>query len=122
MLFRSADESPDQLMIAITDPGKSEEVIPHHEEFREVFLNPVDIGGRYSALSYPGLVPAAIAGVDLDALLASAGQALAGSREPEPTRNAAVVLGLALGVLARSGRDKLTLVVDAPIHGLGAWV
>ena len=65
-------ETPGGLIAAITDPGKSLEAIPHHDEFREVFLNPPDIGGRYSALTYVGLVPASLIGLDLDALLASA--------------------------------------------------
>ena len=65
-------EKPGGLMAVITDPGKSFEAIPHHDEFRDVFLNPPDIGGRYSALTYVGLVPASLIGLDLDALLASA--------------------------------------------------
>ena len=64
--------------MAITDPGKSVEAIPHHDDLREVFLNPPDIGGRYSALTYVGLVPASLIGLDLDALLASASAMLGG--------------------------------------------
>ena len=65
-------EQPGGFIAAITDPGRSLEAIPHHDGFREVFLNPPDIGGRYSALTYVGLVPASLIGLDLDALLASA--------------------------------------------------
>ncbi len=118
---RHTDESPGALMIAVTDPGRSLEAIPHHDDLREVFLNPADIGGRYSALSYPGLVPASLIGLDLDALLASAAKMLAETREPEPTRNAAVALGLAIGTLATLGRDKLTFIVDHEIAAFGAW-
>ena len=67
-----ATSSPASYFAAITDPGKSVEAIAHHDDFREVFLNPPDIGGRYSALTYVGLVPASLIGIDLDALLASA--------------------------------------------------
>ena len=119
---RRSDESPGAMMIAVTDPGRSVEAIPRHDDFREVFLNPVDIGGRFSALSYPGLVPASIIGLDLDALLASAGAMLAQSREPEPERNAPLALGITMGALARQGRDKLTFVIDPEIATLGAWL
>ena len=65
-------QSPGDFIIAITDPGKSLDSIPHVDALREYFLNPPDIGGRYSALTYVGLVPASLIGLDLDALLASA--------------------------------------------------
>ena len=116
------NEHAGELMIAITDPGKSVEAIPHHDELREVFLNPPDIGGRYSALTYVGLVPASLIGLDLDALLASA-LAMAGAcREPEPGANPGVSLGLALGTLAKGGRDKLTFLADSEITSFGAWL
>src|SRR3954468_17247052 len=109
------------LMAAITDPGKSLAAIPHHDELREVFLNPPDIGGRYSALTYVGLVPGALIGLDLDALLANATAMLGRCRDPEPTRNPGVSLGLAIGTLAREGRDKLTFLADPEIESFGAW-
>ncbi len=121
MARHDADDSPGTLMIAITDPGRSEASIPHHDDLREVFLNSPDIGGRYSAISYTGLVPASLIGLDVDALVASASSMLARSREPEPARNAAVALGLAIGTLAREGRDKLTFVIDPEIAAFGAW-
>jgi transaldolase / glucose-6-phosphate isomerase len=115
-------EHAGELMIAITDPGKPVEAIPHHDKLREVFLNPPDIGGRYSALTYVGLVPASLIGLDLDALLASA-QAMAGAcREPDPEMNPGVSLGLAIGTFARDGRDKLTILADPAIDSFGAWL
>ena len=114
-------ETPGQVIAAITDPGKSLDVIPHHDLFRAVFLNPPDIGGRYSALTYVGLVPASLIGLDLDALLASASAMLGACREPEPTANPGVSLGLALGTLAIAGRDKLTFLADDEISSFGAW-
>ena len=116
-----SDQSPGEFVIAITDPGRSVTAIPHHDELREVFLNPPDIGGRYSALSYVGLVPASLIGLDLDALLTSASTMLAACREPEPERNPGLLLGLALGELARAGRDKLTFVTDLTLASFGAW-
>jgi len=116
------NEHAGELMIAITDPGKSVEAIPHHDELREVFLNPADIGGRYSALTYVGLVPASLIGLDLDALLASA-LAMAGAcRQPDPEANPGVSLGLAIGTLAKAGRDKLTILADPTIDSFGAWL
>ena len=116
-----AFETPGAVVAAITDPGRSLEAIPHHDAFREVFLNPPDIGGRYSALTYVGLVPASLIGLDLDALLASALAMLGACREPDPAVNPGVALGVALGVFARSGHDKLTLLPDAEIAAFGAW-
>jgi transaldolase/glucose-6-phosphate isomerase len=116
------NENPGELMIAITDPGKSVEAIAHHDELREVFLNPPDIGGRYSALTYVGLVPASLIGLDLDALLSSAIAMLGACREPEPETNPGVSLGLAIGTLAKAGRDKLTFLTDPAIESFGAWL
>jgi transaldolase/glucose-6-phosphate isomerase len=115
-------EHAGELMIAVTDPGKSVEAIPHHDELREVFLNPPDIGGRYSALTYVGLVPASLIGLDLDPFLASAAAMAEACRQPDPAENPGVSLGLAIGTLAKDGRDKLTFVADPAIDSFGAWV
>jgi glucose-6-phosphate isomerase len=110
-----------ELFVAITDPDKSLKAIPHHDEMREVFLNPPDIGGRYSALTYFGLVPASLIGLDLDALLASAIAMLGACRTPDAAVNPGVSLGLALGTLVKTGRDKLTFLIDDDIESFGAW-
>lgn len=115
------NEHAGELMIAITDPGRSVEAIPHHDELREVFLNPPDIGGRYSALTYVGLVPASLIGLDIDALLSAALVMAGACREPEPTTNPGVALGLVLGTLAKAGHDKLTFFADPEIAAFGAW-
>ncbi|MEA2611149.1 MAG: transaldolase / glucose-6-phosphate isomerase, partial [Chloroflexota bacterium] len=108
-------EHPGRYFAAITDPGKGIDAIAHADDFREVFLNPPDIGGRYSALSYVGLVPASLIGIDLDALLASAQAMLGACREPDAARNPGISLGLAIGTLAKGGRDKLTFLTDDEI-------
>ena len=108
-------------MIAISDPSPCIDGIPGSERMLERFLNPPDIGGRYSALSFVGLVPASLLGIDLDPLLASGSAAIAQRRDPEPAGNHALALGCIIGALAREGRDKMTLIVDAPIDGFGAW-
>ena len=115
------NEHPGELMVAITDPGKSLEAIPHHDELREVFLNPPDIGGRYAALTYVGLVPGSLIGLDLDALLGSARAMLAACRETDPAINPGLSLGLAMGTLAKAGRDKLTFLADPGVATFGAW-
>ena len=115
-------ENPGGFIAAITDPGRSIEAIAHHNDFREVFLNPPDVGGRYSALTYVGLVPASLIGLDLDALLASATAMLGACREPDPANNPGVSLGLAIGTLAKGGRDKLTFLTDDTVAAFGAWV
>ncbi|HYN48214.1 MAG TPA: hypothetical protein VER83_05060 [Candidatus Nanopelagicales bacterium] len=115
-------ESPGEFMVAVTDPGKSLAAIPRQAEMRGVFLNPESVGGRYSALSYVGLLPASLAGVDLDPFLASAVGMHARCMAADPTANPGLALGATLGALAAAGRDKLTLVVDPAIGPLGAWL
>ena len=118
---RGSDQRPGEFFAVITDPGKSLAAIPHHDSLREEFLNPPDVGGRYSALTYVGLAPASIMGLDLDALLATASAMLAACREPDANLNPGLQLGLAMGGLAKAGRDKLTLLTDPSIASFGAW-
>ncbi|HSW41748.1 MAG TPA: hypothetical protein VLM76_04495 [Patescibacteria group bacterium] len=115
-------ESPGAFMVAVTDPGRSLDAIPHQREMRGVFLNPESVGGRYSALSYVGLLPASLAGVDLNPFLASAVGMHSRCMAVDPTTNPGAALGAALGALATAGRDKLTLLVDPAIGPLGAWL
>jgi transaldolase / glucose-6-phosphate isomerase len=107
--------------VAITDPGSSLVGLGEEHGFRRVFLNDPDIGGRYSALSYFGLVPAALMGADVEALLDGAGQAEQACAPHETANNSGLWLGIALGELALRGRDKLTFVVDDPIRSFGLW-
>ena len=117
--FHRADAG--DYFVAITDPGASLEAIPHSEWFRESFLNPADVGGRYSALTYVGLVPAAILGLDLTALLGDAVGMLDQCAVDAPA-NPGVALGAAMGALALAGRDKLTFVIEPDLAPLGAWL
>jgi glucose-6-phosphate isomerase len=110
-------------LVAITDVDTPLAEQAERDSFRARFVNPSDVGGRYSALSLFGLVPAALIGVDLRALLESARRmATACGPEVEAEENEALVLGAALGELALAGRDKLTLVASPPIESLGAWI
>jgi glucose-6-phosphate isomerase len=115
--------STGQSFVAITDPHTSLEVLAGNRGYRRTFLNPPDIGGRYSALSYFGMVPAALIGVDLDALLAGAAQeAERSGPKVLPRANPGIALGAALGELALAGRDKLTLVLGGGLEPLGVWI
>jgi transaldolase / glucose-6-phosphate isomerase len=104
---------------AVTDPGTSLEQLAGKHGFRKVFHGDPDIGGRYSALSPFGLVPAAAAGIDIAAVLDSAIGAAEECRGEQG--NAGLWLGCALGELALQGRDKLTIVADAPLSAYGLW-
>src|SRR4051812_8723790 len=104
---------------AVTDPGTSLEALAGTAGFRRVFHGDPDIGGRYSALSAFGLVPAAVAGFDVAGVLDSA--IGAGEECRGEQGNAGLWLGCALGELARQGRDKLTFVADAPLDSYGVW-
>lgn len=106
----------------VTDPGSELGDLARRRGFREVFENRADIGGRYSALSFFGLVPAALAGVDWYVLVERARELLPALRSPDPSVNPGLWLGALMGAAVRDGRDKLTLVVDPAIEVLALWV
>jgi transaldolase/glucose-6-phosphate isomerase len=112
-----------QRFIAITDPGSALQRVAEKERFRHVFYGVPGIGGRYSALSNFGLVPAAIMGLDVARLLDRAQEMVrrCGPDAP-PEENPGVELGVILGVLGRGGRDKVTLIASPAIRDLGAWL
>ncbi|MFZ0545902.1 MAG: hypothetical protein WAM60_10720 [Candidatus Promineifilaceae bacterium] len=110
-------ESAGEHFVAITDPGSKLEKQAQTYHFRQTFLNDPNIGGRYSALSYFGLVPAALVGVDVALLL----QRAAAMTGPEGN-DAGAELGAIMGVCAKNGRDKITIVTSSPISSFGDWV
>jgi glucose-6-phosphate isomerase len=107
--------------IAITDPGSKMEQVAKGDNFRHIFYGDPQIGGRYSALSNFGVVPAAVTGLDVEKLLAEAAKAAAAAHHP-PAENPAVQLGLLLGTANQAGRDKITLFTSPEIFDLGAWL
>lgn len=121
-LDRSA-QRPGAHFVAITDPRTPLERLAADGGFRRTFLNAPDIGGRFSALSYFGLVPGALLGLDLTRLLDRADAMVIACGPSVPVAgNPALALAAALGGLARAGRDKVTLVLSEPIRAFGAWL
>ncbi len=113
---------PGHNFVAITDAGTSLEGLAREEGFRRVYLNPSDIGGRYSVLSYFGLVPAALMGLDLTSLLDRADRMREGCASCVPVRdNHGAWLGSVMGANALNGRDKLTLVTSPSVSSFGLW-
>jgi transaldolase/glucose-6-phosphate isomerase len=109
--------------VAITDPGSKLEHVARTDGFRHVLFGLPSIGGRYSALSDFGVAPAAMMGLDVARLLDAARTMARACESRGPAEeNPGLVLGAILGVLARQGRDKVTLVVSPGIHDLGAWL
>lgn len=124
-ILASGQEKAGRHFIAITDPGSSLEKSAEELRFRKTFLNDPDIGGRYSALSYFGLVPAALIGINLQRLLHNAAtMAIAAYSFNRPLKesNSPAWLGAALGDLALSGRDKVTFISSPPIKPFGTWI
>jgi len=117
--FFNAASKRAQQFIAITDPASHLQTLAETQGFRQIFLNPADIGGRYAALSLVGMVPAALAGISINPLLESAEQAARDCRQAD---SAAWSLGQAMATHTKSGRDKLTLVLSPVLAPLGAWI
>ena len=116
-------EQAGKSFVAITDPGTSLEKLAREKNFRHIFPGQPDIGGRYSALSNFGIVPAALAGVHVRGLLERAAQmAAACAANVAAKDNPGAVLGAVIGDAALQGRDKLTLVISPAIETFGDWV
>jgi transaldolase/glucose-6-phosphate isomerase len=108
--------------IAITDPGSKMQAAAEADNFDRICFGIPSIGGRYSALSDFGMVPAAAIGIDTKRFLENAQRMAKSCRETEASKNPGVALGLILGTLQTKGRDKLTIVTSPAIHDLGAWL
>ena len=111
--------------VAVTDPGSKLVQQARMHNFRTTFLNDPNIGGRYSALSYFGLVPAALIGVDLEILLeraVAAAESCGTDKGAGGSENPGARLGAIMGELAAVGRDKVTLVTSPAVEALGDWV
>ena len=120
---KSGVKEPGKNFAAITDPGTGLEALAKKNHFRKTFLNPADIGGRFSALSMFGIVPAAIMGVDVRKILTIAKEQAASFGPEAPLKdNAAVKLGAFMGACnVNHGKDKLTLLTPKDFATFGLW-
>ncbi len=114
--------APGSHFMAVTDPDTVLHKQATAEGFREVFLNPSDIGGRYSALSFFGLVPAALMGIDIGRIVTSAQSMADACRADDPISNPGLYLGAAMAAGAEAGRDKLILRMPASLAPFGLWI
>jgi transaldolase/glucose-6-phosphate isomerase len=108
--------------VAITDPDTALHRRALDERFRDVFVNPADIGGRYSALSFFGMVPAALMGADIGHILDIARDMERACRVPQANDNPGLALGALMAAGAGTGRDKLTLLLPDRLQSLGLWI
>jgi glucose-6-phosphate isomerase len=115
-------EAAGRLFAAITDPGTSLARLAGRLGFRRIFEGDPDVGGRFSAFTPFGLVPAALLGIDIARLLGQGRMAARACREPDPRLNPGAKLGAILGAAARQGRDKLALLLPRRWESLGAWI
>lgn len=116
-------EKAGERFIAITDPGTSLEKLAKERGFARIFNADPLVGGRYSALTHFGLVPAALMGIDIDKFLARAGWMSAQCGPDVPAgRNPGLALGALMAQAALDGRDKLTIVADPGLESVGSWL
>ncbi|HXM98276.1 MAG TPA: bifunctional transaldolase/phosoglucose isomerase [Candidatus Dormibacteraeota bacterium] len=123
ILLKVGEKEVGNRFIAITDPGSKMQQVAERDKFRKIFMGVPSIGGRYSALSNFGMVPAAIMGLDLTKFLNTTLEMVktCGSFAAADV-NPGVVLGTVLGVAAKRGRDKMTVIASPGIYDLGAWL
>lgn len=118
----SEGDQAGQRFIAITDPGTPLETLAKQNNFRKIFTTPEDVGGRFSALTYFGLVPAALIGVEIDKVLRGAEKMMDDSSLAVAyDENSSLALGVSMAVLAEEGRDKLTILTPESLESFGDW-
>jgi len=109
--------------VAVTDPGSQMQKVAENDKFRHIFMGVPSIGGRYSALSNFGMVPAAAMGLDVDTFLNRTEEMVQACAASVPVdQNPGIMLGILLGTAAKSGRDKATIIASPGIADLGAWL
>ena len=121
LIARTAGTDAGRHFVAITDPDTALHKLARSRGYREIFVNPADIGGRFSALSLFGLVPAALIGASAGHLL-SAGGAMAEGCRQENHANAGLELGAVMAAAVKEGRDKLTVALSPKLASLGLWI
>ncbi len=121
-LEKKNKNKPGDNFVAITDSGTPLVKVAERYEFRKVFINPSDLGGRYSVLSDFGLVPMALMGIDIGAFLSSAEQMKVSCESTPVASNPGISLGVVLGICEKHGRDKVTFILSSSIRSFGYWV
>ena len=123
-IVKAVKSDPGKNFVVLTDPGSKLETLAKEKKLRRLFSTPHDVGGRYSALTYFGLLPAALIGVDVTKILESAQAMLVSTHYCgiPAADNPALTLGAAMGELAKVGRDKITFFISPSITSFGAWV
>ena len=117
------NSNPGEQFIAITDAGSSLEKLAEEKKFRRTFTTPDDVGGRYSALTFFGLVPASLIGVDVALLLQRAREeTIKNSKDIKAHDSPGSILGAAMGELAKQGKDKITIIASPQISPFPVWV
>jgi transaldolase/glucose-6-phosphate isomerase len=119
--FWAATGGDGRRFIAVTDPGSKLAALGQDRGFHAVFEANPNVGGRFSALTHFGLVPAALMGIDIAALLDAAGQ-LAAQADPNASRDPVAGIGIALGEAAKAGQDKLTILTSPGLDAFPAWM
>ena len=113
---------PGDSFVAITDHDTPLVKVAEKFKFRKVFINPPDLGGRYSVLSDFGLAPMALMGIDIKAILSGAKQMQSSCNAVPAASNTGISLGAVLGICQKNGRDKVTFVLSSSIASFGYWV
>lgn len=122
-LVSSVHDRPGDRFVALTDPGSGLEALAAERRFRRIFATPPEVGGRYSALTPFGLVPAALIGMDIESLLAKAAVMADECGPDRPVAaNPGLRLGAVMGESALAGRDKLTYICSPAVAAFGAWI
>jgi transaldolase/glucose-6-phosphate isomerase len=115
-------ENAGQHFVAITDPGSKMQQVAERDGFRRIFFGDPEIGGRFSALSVFGMVPAAAMQLNVKAILRRAAEMAEACKNPNPEENPGAILGIILGVCHKHNRDKLTIFTPAEFEATGAWL
>lgn len=108
--------------VAITDPGSGLESLAKSLDFRKIFLNDPNIGGRYSALSFFGIVPAALIGVDIRQILENSMEMAKECKNTKAENNPGILLGTIIGDLAKDNHEKITFIISPEFKHLGVWL
>ncbi len=115
-------ENAGKQFAAITDPNSKMQKVAERDNFRKIFFGDPEIGGRFSALSVFGMIPAAAMGIDVEDFYNRTNEMIAACKNKNPKENPGAILGTILGVCQTRGRDKLTIITSSEIHDVGAWL